>query len=166
MIISFRKYKIEVNQLENNFKVYLKTETYKMKRVIILLGISVLLTTCKEEESSPKYIWEGINVKATAYNSVSWQTEGDPNLTAFGDTLKPGMKSIAVSRDLYRMGLKHNTPVKIEGLEGIYLVKDRMHPRKTRQIDIYMGTDVQAARQWGRKRVCIDFGTPIMTEEE
>lgn len=132
-----------------------------MKRLLSLLSLSMMIFSCEREEPAPEFIWEGINVQATAYNSVSWQTVGNPNITAFGDTLTPGMKSIAVSQDLYRMGLKHNTPVKIEGLEGIYLVKDRMHPRKTRQIDIYMGTDVQAARAWGRKRLCIDFGTPV-----
>jgi len=61
---------------------------------------------------------------------------------------------------LLRLGLKHNTPVKIEGLEGIYLVKDKMHYRWKYRIDIYMGVDVKAAKQWGRKYVCIEYGIP------
>jgi hypothetical protein len=53
-------------------------------------------------------------VTATAYNSLSYQTDSNPYITAFGDSLKPGLKYIAVSRDLYRMDLKHNIPVNID----------------------------------------------------
>ncbi|WP_345276725.1 hypothetical protein [Litoribaculum gwangyangense] len=102
-----------------------------------------------------------MKVTATAYNSLSYQTDSSPLITAFGDSLKPGLKYIAVSNDLLRKGLKHNIPVKIEGLEGIYWVKDKMHPRWKNKIDIYMGTDVKAAKLWGRKKVCIDYGIPI-----
>lgn len=100
-------------------------------------------------------------VTASAYNSTVAQTQGNPNLTAFGDTLKPGMKCIAVSRDLLRKGLKHNTPIVIEGFDGLYLVKDKMHPRWRNKIDIYMGNDIQAARKWGRRKVCIDYRLPV-----
>ena len=62
------------------------------------------------------------------------------------------------------MGLDYNTPVKIEGLEGIYLVKDRMHSRWKNKIDIYMGTDVKAAKHWGRRKVTIHYG--VMNKEE
>ena len=68
------------------------------------------------------------------------------------------MKSVAVSRDLIRLGLKHNTPIKIEGLNSIYLVKDKMHQRKRNQIDIYMGVDVKKAKKWGVKRLKIKYG--------
>ena len=100
-------------------------------------------------------------VTATAYNSISYQTNSNPHITAFGDSLFPGLKYIAVSRDLLKRGLKHNIPVKIEGLEGIYIVKDKMHSRWKNRIDIYMGLNVEAAKEWGRKRVCIDYGIPI-----
>jgi hypothetical protein len=40
---------------------------------------------------------------------------------AWGDTLEPGMKAIAVSRDLIRLGLVHNTYVTIEALPGRYI---------------------------------------------
>ncbi|MFD2726038.1 hypothetical protein [Hyunsoonleella rubra] len=65
-----------------------------------------------------------------------------------------------MSRDLLKLGLKHNTPVKINGLEGIYFVKDKMHSRWKNRIDIYMGEDVKVARQWGRKMVSIEYGIP------
>ncbi|MEW4924593.1 hypothetical protein [Algibacter sp. 2305UL17-15] len=129
---------------------------------IFPLLILLVLFNCKKAEDSFKdaFNWHSRTVTATAYNSLAYQTDSNPNITAFGDSLKPGMKYIAVSRDLQRLGLKHNTPVIIEGLEGVYLVKDRMHSRWTNRIDIYMGVDVKAAKEWGRRKVCIDYGIP------
>ncbi len=127
------------------------------------LFVCLLLTTfnCKEKPFEEHYNWTPLQVTATAYNSVKNQTDSNPHITAFGDSLKPGMKYIAVSRDLYRKGLKHNTPVKIKGLKDIYIVKDRMHSRWKNKIDIYMGVDIKAARKWGRKKVEIEYGVLI-----
>jgi 3D (Asp-Asp-Asp) domain-containing protein len=94
-----------------------------------------------------------LQVTATAYNHLAHQTEGDPRTTAWGDRLKPGMKAIAVSRDLIGMGLTHGTKVRIEGLRGKYVVRDKMHSRWTKRIDIYMGDDVEAAKKWGKREV-------------
>lgn len=106
----------------------------------------------------PVEIWDSLTVTASAYNSLGYQTgPGDPNVTAWGDTIEPGMKVIAVSRDLIKRGLNHNTPVKIEGFDGVFLVKDKMHYRWKNKIDIYMGEDVQKARKWGRKKVKIAY---------
>ncbi|WP_279152166.1 3D domain-containing protein [Photobacterium iliopiscarium] len=96
-----------------------------------------------------------LNVTATAYNSVSAQTDSNPSIAAWGDRLKPGMKAIAVSRDLLKMGLKHGSKVKISGLPGEYVVLDKMHHRWRRKIDIYMGKNVRAAKNWGKRRVTI-----------
>ena len=98
-----------------------------------------------------------LEVTATAYNSVPSQTDGQPNLAAWGDELKPGMKAIAVSRDLIELGLTHRTEVAIEGLPGTYTVLDKTARRHTKRIDIYMGTDVDAAREWGVKKVRISW---------
>jgi len=122
---------------------------------VIFLCCAVILTSCKEEEQ-----WVTLEVTASAYNSTKSQTEGNPFITAWGDTLHPGIKSIAVSRDLMRQGLTHNTKVKIDGFEGIYVVNDKMHPKWRNKIDIYFGTDVQAARKWGRKKVKIAYLCP------
>ncbi len=94
-------------------------------------------------------------VTATAYNSLSAQTGRRPSIGAWGDHLKPGMKVIAVSRDLLRLGLTHNSRVTIDGLPGVYRVQDKMNKRWRRKIDIYMGRDVRAARRWGKRRVTI-----------
>jgi len=129
----------------------------------ILFGLCILLCfNCKKAEVKfeDNYIWDSLDVTATAYNSLAYQTNSNPHITAFGDSLIPGLKYIAVSRDLLKLGLKRNTPVKIEGLEGFYLVKDKMHYRWKKRIDVYMGIDVKAAKQWGRKRLCIEYGVP------
>jgi len=98
------------------------------------------------------------DVTATAYNSVNSQTKaGDPTLTAWGDTLKPGMKAIAVSRDLIDDGLTHGTEVTIDGLPGTYIVRDKMNKRWEDKIDIYMGLEVEAAKEWGKRTVTISW---------
>lgn len=51
------------------------------------------------------------------------------------------------------MGLKHNTMVRIDTSSQIYLVKDKMHTRWRKKIDIYMGVDRAKAFEWGRKKV-------------
>jgi 3D (Asp-Asp-Asp) domain-containing protein len=129
----------------------------------ILIVVILSFWSCTKKEPIT-YEWKPLQVTATAYTSSKYQTQGDPYIGAFGDSLKTDVKSIAVSRDLYRLGLKNNTPVTIEGLEGIYLVKDRMHGRWKNKIDIYMGTDLQAAKNWGRKKVTIQYGFPIQKE--
>jgi len=120
----------------------------------------VLLITCKNragEECNTKTI----QVTATAYNSLEYQTSSNPNITAFGDSLKPGLRYIAVSRDLLDLGLVHNTKVKLEGFNGLFIVKDKMNMRWTKRIDIYMGSDVKKAKNWGKKKINIEYCLPI-----
>ena len=92
---------------------------------------------------------------ATAYNSLPGQTEGDPSIAAWGDRLEPGMRAIAVSRDLLDLGLTRGVEVEIEGLPGRYRVLDKLHWRWQKRIDVYMGTDLAAAKQFGKRRVTI-----------
>lgn len=129
---------------------------------MVLMLISLTLNGCGEEKE--KWTWNSMEVTATAYNSLASQTNALANVAAWGDTLSPGMKCIAVSRDLLKKGLTYNTPVKIEGFEGVYLVKDKMNKRWENRIDIYMGNDVEKAREWGRKKVTIQYG--ILNEYE
>jgi 3D (Asp-Asp-Asp) domain-containing protein len=99
-------------------------------------------------------------VTATAYNSLRGQTDGHPGLGAWGDTLRPGVRAIAVSEDLVELGLVRGTPVRIEGLPGEYQVLDKMGRRWRKRIDIYMGVDVEAAQRWGRRQVLIYWRAP------
>ena len=100
---------------------------------------------------------QSLVVSATAYNSLPEQTQGDPTVGAWGDRLRPGDRVIAVSPDLVELGLDRGTRVEIEGLRGSYRVLDRTHSRLERTIDIYMGTDVDRARAWGRRQVRITW---------
>lgn len=121
------------------------------KYVIVLI---MLLQACRSEE---KYIWKSIDVKVSAYNSVVNQTNDQPFIGAWGDSLSNRQKSIAVSRDLIALGLKQNTKVMIEGLPGVYLVRDKMAERWTKRIDIYMGLNVEKAKKWGVKDLSIAY---------
>lgn len=106
-----------------------------------------------------------LKVKASAYNSVPAQTQGDPTVAAWGDKLKPGMKVIAVSKDLLdEQGLEYGQEVRIQGLKGPFVVMDKMHSRWERKIDIYMGNDVNAALKWGVRDVRISY-TPVESED-
>lgn len=96
-------------------------------------------------------------VKASAYNSHRGQTDRSPSIAAWGDRLSPGMKVIAVSKDLIALGLDRGQRVRIAGLEGEYIVMDRMPSRWRQKIDIYMGADVRAARNWGIREVEISW---------
>ncbi len=105
------------------------------------------------EPSPPPTVTRVLVVKASAYNSRRGQTDATPSIAAWGDRLRPGMKVIAVSRDLLALGLRRGQRVEIVGLEGEYVVLDRMPSRWQQKIDIYMGNDVRAARNWGIREV-------------
>ena len=97
-----------------------------------------------------------LRVTATAYTSHGKQTDSTPFLAAWNNRLRPGMKSIAVSRDLLtRYGMKNGTKVRIGGLRGYYRVRDKMNKRYRRRIDIYMGLNKRRALRWGRRSVVI-----------
>ncbi|MEZ5476711.1 MAG: hypothetical protein R3E95_04220 [Thiolinea sp.] len=117
-----------------------------------LLVISAAQATTADEKSNK------LRVTATAYNSLPAQTDKTPDIAAWGDRLNPGMKVIAVSRDLlHKYGLKHKDKVRISGLEGEYQVLDKMNKRWRKKIDIYMGKDRHKALKWGRKDVTIEW---------
>ena len=132
-----------------------------------VVKIEKMLRTIKKKSSRSKFVrftprkksirrkhTNVLKVTATAYTSHVAQTDSTPNIAAWGDKLTPGMKAIAVSRDLLHVyGLKHGTKVRIKGLSGEYLVLDKMNKRWRKKIDIYMGKDRRKAFKWGRRRV-------------
>ncbi|SHI87851.1 3D domain-containing protein [Pseudozobellia thermophila] len=121
----------------------------------LFLQLFFLLSACGSAEQ--EYIWKEKEVTVSAYNSTPAQTDRRPDIGAWGDTLKPGAKVVAVSRDLIELGLDYDTQVKIKGLDGIYRVRDKTHGRWRNTIDVYMGLDVARAKEWGRKRVKIKY---------
>ena len=97
-----------------------------------------------------------IRVVATAYTSHRGQTDKTPFLAAWNNHIRPGMKIIAVSPDLIKKyGLTNGVKVKILGLPGYYVVRDKMNARLRNHIDIYMGVNKRRALQWGRKRIVL-----------
>lgn len=122
--------------------------------------ISIVLYSCNNEVEE-KCDSKSFVVTATAYNSLAYQTSSNPSITAFGDSLKPGLRYIAVSRDLLDSGLVHNTKVKLEGFDSLFTVKDKMNRRWRKRIDIYMGVDVKKAKKWGKRKVNIEYCLPV-----
>lgn len=116
----------------------------------VVLIVAGILSGCAEPVKQ-----ETLQVTATAYTSSKRQTDKTPFLAAWNNKIKPGMKCIAVSRDLLDLGLTNGCEVSIDGLDGRYLVLDKMHKRWEKKIDIYMGLDTDKALEWGKQRVTI-----------
>jgi 3D (Asp-Asp-Asp) domain-containing protein len=94
-------------------------------------------------------------VTASAYTSCRRETDKTPYLAAWNNKLKHSVKSIAVSRDLLKMGLTNKTKVTIDSLPGTYVVLDKMNKRWKKKIDIYMGCNLKKAKRWGKRKVTI-----------
>lgn len=92
----------------------------------------------------------GVVRSVSAYNSVPEQTDSTPCIGASGDNLC----------ELYALGqnicasnaFPLGTQITVDGL-GTCIVLDRMNRRYTETVDWYMGYDVQAALNWGRRNV-------------
>ena len=107
--------------------------------------------------SLPRPGAHSLEVTATAYILMPDQTEGDGTRTAFGQRLHPGMRIVAVSRDLETQGLHAGVRITIDGIEGEWEVADRLNDRWRERIDIFMGSDRDAALAWGKRRVRIHW---------
>ncbi len=131
-----------------------------MSIVFAIVSFLLVFTDCKRTETRE------MEVIASAFNSLPEQTHRDhSNIGAWGDTLKPGMQAIAVSRDLIEQGLTHNKLVKIEGLPGKFRVLDKMNRRWEQKIDIYMGVNKERAEEWGVQLVTIKWKVEKDSEE-
>lgn len=138
---------VHVVEVEAAYKEYLKN-----KRIKNSSQVKVLLT--EKNRAVNKTYSNRLHVTATAYTSHASQTDSTPTIAAWGDRLHPGMKAIAVSRDLLKVyGLKHGQKIRIKGLSGEYAVLDKMNKRWRKKIDIYMGMNKRKAFKWGRRKV-------------
>jgi len=83
-----------------------------------------------------------ISVAVTAYSSCPLETDSDPFITASGKWVQDGI----VAANFLAFGTK----IKIPELYGnkVFVVQDRMHPRKKYQVDIWFPSKTEA----------IDFG--------
>lgn len=138
-----------MDQIEVAYKKYLRN-----KKVAKHNGTLKKVSYSAKDSLKTKSYSNRLHVTATAYTSHRNQTDSTPNIAAWGDRLHPGMKAIAVSRDLLKIyGLKHGQKVRIKGLSGEYAVLDKMNKRWRKKIDIYMGMNKRKAFQWGRRKV-------------
>jgi len=157
---NFEKGNISASQLEAVYAALVKGKPARnfSNRKPALLKASFSPNSSATSPSRNKAYAKSLRVTATAYTSHVNQTDSTPNIAAWGDRLYPGMKSIAVSRDLLKVyGLKHKQKVRIKGLKGEYAVLDKMNKRWTKKIDIYMGMDKRKAFKWGRRKVEIHW---------
>lgn len=127
--------------------------TYRCPMAAGIVGLASLAMLAGPAMAKDDPDWQTRWVDATAYTTSPYQPGVNRlPLAAWGDVLKPGMRAIAVSRDLIGKGFTYGTLVKIEGLPGIHVVRDKMATRWRNKIDVYMGHDTERAIQWGRKR--------------
>lgn len=112
-----------------------------------------------------------LNLRATAYNSLPWQTDGDPHITATGARTTFGI--IAASRDLIGSDLPYGSLVRIRDLggfgngrgagvfqdtldsHGLFIVEDTMHIRKKQQVDVWF-PELSTALSWGVRKVEVE----------
>ncbi|MBD3791666.1 MAG: 3D domain-containing protein [Campylobacterales bacterium] len=144
-----------------------QTAKYFTGYLSALLLITFFLTGCAKPPPSRspqmhpvKKEIRKMRVHSTAYTSRLKRKNAKYPVGAWGDPLTPSCRSIAVSADLLKMGLTHQSKVRIEGLEGEYVVLDRMHPKWKKKIDLYMGNDFKRARYWGVRTVTIQWEVP------
>jgi 3D (Asp-Asp-Asp) domain-containing protein len=128
-----------------------RTGSFAFSRLAIVI-VAVSACACESGTSERSMV-----VTVSAYNSVPSQTNSEPTITAWGDELKPGMNVVAVSPDLLDEGLSHGSVLRIEGFKGEYVVLDKTASRFTKRVDVYMGLDVEAAKDFGVKELRITW---------
>ena len=128
-----------------------------LKNIILTIICLIAIYSCSpsgEKDGTPVVIYDTLELESTAYNSRASQTTAEnPAIAAWGDTLKPGIHAVAISRDLLDSGLRHNSIIYIDGFDEPFLVKDKMNKRWTKKMDIYMGLNVDSARSWGKRPI-------------
>lgn len=104
-------------------------------------------------ERTPRYT---INITVTAYNSLPWQTDDTPCITASGmDICERNAEDIIATNFAY---LPYGTRVKLPDLydDRIFRVEDRMNKRYYRRADIWMKeyADAKAfGKRWTRMEI-------------
>jgi len=145
-------------KVNKTMKIYFLT--FYTLLVLLLSGCSIFpeqFTLKKPHQEDFTMVQEKhvMRVTASAYTSCRRETDSTPYLAAWNNRLKPSVKSIAVSRDLLKLGLTNKTKVTIDGLPGTYVVLDKMNKRWKKKIDIYMDCNLKKAIHWGKKKVTI-----------
>lgn len=116
------------------------------ERIVLAQGNSLLALA---PSYSPERVVSAIPVVVTAYSSTPDQTDDTPFITASGKSVRSGI----VATNLLPMGTKIKIPL-IYG-DRVFVVEDRMHPRKTYQVDIWFASTWEA-KSFGVKRTYIE----------
>ena len=115
----------------------------KTMAIVCLLGVGVICAP------RPTMCVTMFIVTVTAYHHCP----GSKGITASGERVKTGM--IAVSRDLERnLNLDFGDQVLLHGY-GIFAVKDRMAPRWSKKVDVYLDSQEKALRFGVRRYVVL-----------
>ncbi len=98
---------------------------------------------------APQWVVDTIPVVVTAYSSTVWQTDDTPFITASGTLVRDGI----VATNILPMGTKIRMPDLYE--DKVFVVEDRMHPRKKQHVDIWF-EEYQDAVNFGAKYLTIE----------
>ena len=98
---------------------------------------------------TPEKVVKTIRVVVTAYSSTPEQTDDTPFITASGTKVREGI----VAANFLPMGTK----IKLPDIYGdkIFVVEDRMHPRKKYMVDIWFASYTEA-KEFGARRTYIE----------
>lgn len=125
---------------------------YVEQRITITSEKNHLITTGEDalvSDNSPVIFKNIGHMKITAYSSTPDQTDDSPFIMASGKHVYDG----AVAANFLPLGTK----VKMPDLYGdkVFTVEDRMHPRFSDRMDIWMATRSEASR-FGLRRARIE----------
>ena len=110
-------------------------------------------------------------LRATGYNSLESQTDDTPFITATNTRTRPGI--VAISRDLLAGSVPYGSLVRLKDLgrqrgggygkfqpmldaQGLFIVEDTLHQRKTQQVDVWFESYTDAL-QWGVRDVELEL---------
>ena len=98
---------------------------------------------------TPEKVVKTIRVVVTAYSSTPEQTDDTPFITASGTRVREGI----VAANFLPMGTK----IKLPDIYGdrIFVVEDRMHPRKKWMVDIWFASYTDA-KEFGAKLTYVE----------
>lgn len=101
------------------------------------------------QPNEPERVVRTIPVVVTAYSSTESQTDSTPFITASGTLVREGI----VAANFLPLG----TRIKLPELYGdkVFVVEDRMHPRKTYQVDIWFASYWEA-KSFGAKQAVVE----------
>ncbi|MBI4138390.1 MAG: 3D domain-containing protein [Candidatus Wildermuthbacteria bacterium] len=98
---------------------------------------------------TPKRVERVIHIIATGYSSTPEQTDDTPFITASGTLVRDGI----VAANFLPFGTKIRLP-EVYG-EKVFVVEDRMHPRKQYMVDVWF-SNYEQAKEFGAKDTHIE----------